>query len=299
MSVCLIVPLKSPGKTVQLEDGHTHNGAKIILNDKIPYGNHHIQRQMWFWDGALFRSFANPNKCLSLKGQSTSNGTLIILDDIVRRGTRGNDQEWSIEGDMIINRKAPSMAWNLKDGKTKKGTKIQVWMKRDDEDYSFNVELLKADPLNNSRLRGRCVIIPCKRPSTTIQLEHGKTSRGTRLELCDRIADDDRDFQDQLWLWDGRIFRSGKDPTMCLHLYLGRTTNGTPIELKDILDRKSPDRANQEFYIEGRNIVSRKNTSACWHTGGPKIHLWNLKNHENGSWMVEFLDDEQYYVNKM
>jgi len=293
MSVCLIVPLKSPGKTVQLENGHTHDGAKIIVSDKISYGDKNIQRQMWFWDGALFRSFANPNKCLSLQGQSTSNGTLIVLDDIVNRRTRGNTQGWSIEGKMIINKKAPSMAWNLKDGKTNNGTKIQVWMKRNDEDYGWNVQLLKADPLNDLQLRGRCVITCNSRPGKTIQLTHGNTATGTELEVCDRIADDDRDFEDQLWLWDGTVFRSGKDPTKSLQLQLGRTTNGTRIQLRDILPRNSPDRANQEFYFQGRDIVSRKDPRSCWHTGGPKIHVWRARNHANGAWIVEFLDQQK------
>jgi len=293
MSVCLIVPLKSPGKTVQLEHGQTHNGAKIIVSDKISYGDNNIQRQMWFRDGGLFRSFANPNKCLSLQGQSTSNGTIIVLDDIAYTPRRKKTQEWKIEGKMIINRNAPSMAWNLKDGKTKNGTKIQVWMKRNDEDYGWNIQLLKADPLTDPRLRGRCVITCFSKPGKTIQLEHGNTATGTELELCDRIADHDRNFEDQLWLWDGRVFRSGKDPTMCLHLQLGRTTNGTRIKLKDVLPRNSPDRANQEFYLQGRDIVSAKDHDSCWHTGGPKIHVWRARFHVNGAWIVEFLDQQK------
>jgi len=294
MSVCLIVPLKSPGKTVQLEHGHTNNGTKLIVSEKISsYNGHNIQRQMWFWDGEYFRSFANPIKCLSLQGRSTNNGTLIVLGDIVSKGRNDSTtQRWRIEGKMIINRKAPSMAWNLKDGKTNNGTQIQVW-KRNDEDYGWNVQLVEADPWNDMRLRGRCVITCFTKPGKTIQLENGNTAAGTELVIRDRIAVDDRNFEDQLWLWDGLRFRSGKDPTMSLQLQLGRTTNGTRIQLRNILPLNSRDRANQEFFFEGWDIVNRKYIRSCWHTDGNKVLVWRARNHVNGTWTVEFLDQQK------
>jgi len=135
-------------------------------------------------------------------------------------------------------------------------------------------------------------IFPTKNLKKAVHLEGGRTSNGTKIQLWDRTGPNHRDFANQLWIWNGLMFTSFKNPIKCLHLAGGRTGNGTKIQLWDILSNNHPDRVNQEWRFDGKNIVSRKNASACWHldnggTGnGTKIQLWNVMNHANGIWRV-------------
>jgi len=142
-----------------------------------------------------------------------------------------------------------------------------------------------------------CTIIAAKtynhHPMKSLHVEGGKTSNGTKIVLSDKLGPGG-DFEDQLWVWTGTLFICYKNPIKCIHLT--GTGNGSKIQLFDILSNSHPDHLNQEWFREGKDIVSRKSASACWHitgdgTGnGTKIQLWNEKNHENGSWIMQKLD---------
>lgn len=76
---CVIVPAHSPGKTVHLDDGRTENGTKIVLHDRIAFGDRNDMNQLWLWDGETFRSAKDPRKYLYLR--SKTSGTHVELDD--------------------------------------------------------------------------------------------------------------------------------------------------------------------------------------------------------------------------
>jgi len=135
-------------------------------------------------------------------------------------------------------------------------------------------------------------IFPTKNLKKAVHLDGGRISNGTKIQLWDRTGPQHRDFENQLWIFNGTTFISFKNPIKCLHLAGGGTGNGTKIQLFDILSKNHPLRLNQEWRFDGKHIVSRKKASACWHleggrTGnGTKIQLWDVKNHQNGSWRV-------------
>jgi len=139
-----------------------------------------------------------------------------------------------------------------------------------------------------------CLIVSLKSPGKTVHLDAGSTSNGTRIHLWDKLSANHRDYLNQVWLWDGKVFRSAKNRNKSLRLDGQRTTCGTKIHLWDIVEG-----SHQEWVQDGENIVSKKVPSRCWHldcgnTGnGTKIHIWALKNHVNGKWKIEYLEKKK------
>jgi len=297
---CLIVPVKNPKKTVHLAsvDGEASNGTVIQLWDRIPRENKAYSNQVWLWDGTLFRSSKDHSKCLQLVYGKTENGTQIQLwNTFSPAHPRARNQEWLLRNKNIVTTKKLSSCWHLTGGKTDNSTKIQLWNVMDHPNGTWNLEYLETDPVLNNILeeyRQVCLICPLRDPSKCVHLDGGRTDNGTKICLWDRDFDERREeFSNQLWIWDGQIFRSGKNKSKCLHLSGGSTSNGTKIQLWDYLESGDPAYANQAWCIEGNNIVSRKNVSACWHLdggkkdNGTKIQTWKAKNHANGSWRLD------------
>jgi len=293
MSLVCIFPTKNLKKAVHLEGGRTSNGTKIQLwnryNVRAP---REFENQLWIWNGTLFISYKNPIKCLHLAGGGTGNGTKIQLFDILSDShpLRLN-QEWRFDGKNIVSRKKASACWHLENGGTENGTKIQLWNVKNHKNGSWRVAKLKSNMGRVSfRRRTLCMIVPLKSPGKTMHLVGGKTGNGTKIQLLDKVALGNEGYENQLWLFDGRIIRSSKNDRKCLHIENGRTGNGTKIVLWDVVQGNHP---NQIWRVDGKNIVCMKNFSACWHLengrtdNGTKVVLWNKKNHENGFWKIE------------
>jgi len=297
MTLVLIVPEKNRAKTVHLDGGRTSNGTKIQLWNKLAPGHKDFLNQVFVFNGILFRSRKNPSKCLHLDGGRTGNGTKIQLWDVLPKNHHDvKNQRWILQRLNIVSRKNTSGCWHLDLGHTHNGTKIHLWNKKNHPNGSWRLQKLKMKiPGHVDHKRKACLIVPLKNRSKTVHLVGGRTHNGTKIQLWNRLPRGHKDFKNQLWLFDGTIFRSGKDVSKCLHLDGGRTGNGTKIQLWDVLAKGNRAVKNQEFRLEGKNIVSRKNILACWHldlghTGnGTKIHLWKKKNHVNGAWRLEML----------
>jgi len=308
MTQCFIVPLKAPGKTVHLDNGRTSNGTKIQLWNRLPRGHKDFLNQLWLWDGTIFRSAKNPGKCLHLDGGRTRNGTKIQVWDVLPRDAHNHaNQAWRLEAKNIVSRKNNSGCWHLDKGHTGNGTKIHLWNLKNHPNGVWKLAVLKnpvpgvgRPPMANmNRMKdhrqGLCMIVSLKAPGKTVHLVGGRTGNGTRIQLWNKLPVSHKDYGNQLWVWDGTIFRSGKNRSKCLHLAGGRTRNGTKIHLWDVLHRGAKNQSNQEWRLEGKNIVSRKKPSACWHLNlghtrnGTKIHIWNKLNHKNGVWRVEMV----------
>jgi len=142
------------------------------------------------------------------------------------------------------------------------------------------------------------LIVPVKAPGKTVHLHDGQVQNGAIIRLWDRLPPNHKNFTNQLWVFDGTIFRSCKSPTKCLRLAAGQTRNATFIQLWNMVQKDHDDVLSQEWRLEGQNIVSRKKPSACWQLthGGTRntttITLWEKtkKNHENGLWRLEKVD---------
>lgn len=152
-------------------------------------------------------------------------------------------------------------------------------------------------PNNNSNINmvsGKCIIFSSKAPGKCLHLESGDgvPHNGTKLHLWDLQPGS---WPAQEWIWDGDVIKSAAAPGKCLHLESGTgdAHNGTKVHLWDL--QAGSFRA-QEWILDGGNIVSKRDQSKCCHldgghTGnGTKIQVWDAKNHENGTWKVEWLD---------
>jgi len=305
MSLHLIVPMKSPGKTVQLADGSTSNGTKIQLGERLPVGHPDFNNQTWLWNGTIFRSGKDPRKCLQLEGGKTSNGTKILLYDMV--GNNVNNA-WGLDKRMnIVSRKDPSVCWNLDGGKVSQGTQILVWNTKNHQNSVWNVEKLDVkvpgpmgmtgmgnpsmlgmtpmvnpampmgmttmgmNPMGNLNLRDARIIVPQKNQRKTVQLAGGRTSNGTRIIVGDRLPYGHKDYMNQVFLWDGNRFRSAKDPSKSITLDHGRSNNGSKLQLWDIIHKQSGNDENfQKFVlVQNRFIRTARFAMRCWHlTGG-------------------------------
>jgi len=296
MSVCIIFPMKQPGKTIHLVHGSTGNGTKIQLHDRLKPDHKHFTNQAWVFNGVHFQSYKDRSKCLTLDGGRAINGTKIELQDQVLRGARGfRNQHFRVVGKNIVCRKNPVMCWYPEKGRFNNGTKIVIQNcgKRDSNGF-FRIRVFK-DSFYRLNLRTQaCLICPLKAPGKVVHLANGGIHNGTKIELRDRLRLRSKNFKNQVWLWDGTIFRSGKAPSKCLHLAGGRTGNGTMIQLWNMI---KGGHENQEWRLEGKNIVCRKAPSMCWHLrsghigNGTKIQLWDKKNHINGVWKIQMLTD--------
>ena len=119
----VIYPSKARGKKIlQIAEGKTANGTKIVSFDELKPNNPFFENQVFLWNGVTFRSAKNPNKCIETPGP-TRNGTKNQLDDF----RRGNiNQQWKKEGPNIVSRKNASACWPLDMGHTHNVTKIQL-----------------------------------------------------------------------------------------------------------------------------------------------------------------------------
>jgi len=298
MRLFVLVANKNRSKVVHLDGGRTSNGTMIQLWDRLTPNDRYFKNQLWLWDGTLFISFKNPIKCLHLAGGGIGNGTKIQLFDILPNSHPYRlNQEWRIEGTNIVSRKNASACWHLEGGNTGNGTKIQLWNVKNHQNgswrfFKMGAKIPRLLSVGSFRRRTLCMIVPLKSPGKTVHLVGGRTVNGTKIQLWDRVPLGKDFYENQLWLWDGAIFRSSKNARKCLRLDGGKTGNGTKIDLWDAVKGGHP---NQTWRVQGKNIVSMKNPSACWHlehghTGnGTKIQLWNVKNHENGAWKVEMV----------
>jgi len=137
----MIVPLKSPGKTVHLVGGKTANGTTIQLMDKVALGNDGYENQLWLLDYDVIRSSKNECKCLHIDNGRTDNGTKIVLWDLVQRGHP--NQSWRVLGKKkknIVCMKNSSACWHLENGRTDNGTKIVVMNDRNHENGFWRIE---------------------------------------------------------------------------------------------------------------------------------------------------------------
>jgi len=305
MSTYLIVPMKSPGKTVHLDLGSTSNGTKIQLWDKLTVGHKDFKNQVWLWDGTIFRSGKDPRKCLHLEGGRTSNGTKIVLKDVVMG--KHADQEWRLEGKNIVSRKNTSMCWHLDNGNVGNGTKIHIWNLKNHQNGMWNVEFMLATnpvpmansmyntpmansmyqtPMSNSMYQtpmansmymtpkanvmklgeGASLVFPNKNSQLTVQLAGGRTSNGTKIVLGHRLPPGHKDFMNQVWLWDGTIFRSGKDPSKSIILDHGKMANRTKLILWKIINKASGNQEWKQHWIfqAGRHIRLRHHGNKFW-----------------------------------
>jgi len=137
-ALCMIVPLKNPGKTVHLVGGNTGNGTKIQLMDRVALGNDGYENQLWLVQGTLIVSSKNDRKCLHFENGRTSNGTKIVLWDVVQADHP--NQQWRIEGKNIVCRKNSSACWHLENGRTDNGTKIVLWNNKTHENGFWKIE---------------------------------------------------------------------------------------------------------------------------------------------------------------
>lgn len=247
MIAYLIVPMKCPGKSVQLAGGRTCNGTEIQLWDKLPVGHKDFNNQAWLWDGTIFRSAKDPSKSLHLEYGRTSNGTKIELNDVVLG--KNENQEWCIEGMNIVSRKETSMCWHIAGGNVGNGTKIQILNQKNHQNGIWNVELMmvksptpvlktpmvKTPMADVFAMKGACMIHPFLRPDLTVQPIGGRTSNGTGIHLMDRLPFFHKDFMNQVFLRDGRLFKSAKDPNKRLILKIEGSKNAT-IQLWDFND---------------------------------------------------------------
>jgi len=101
---CVIVPAHSLGKTVQLADGSTEKGTKIILANRAPIGQ---GNQLWIWDGSRFRSAKDPSKCLvATGGSSTRNPGYVELgvveDYFGGRIARNRNKHWQYKARWVV-----------------------------------------------------------------------------------------------------------------------------------------------------------------------------------------------------
>jgi len=297
---CVIYPHKARGKkTLQIAKGITANGTKIVVSDELERSNPFFSNQVFLFNGVTFRSAKNPNKCIQTPG-STKNGTDIQLNDFLK----GNiNQQWMRQGPYIVSRKNTTQCWTLENGHTHNNTKIHLWVKSKNVNGKMRIRRIKwkgpgikpgrgpqVQPRRRfKRLGEPCFVVPLKAPGKTLHLDMGHTHNGTRLQLWDRLPRGHKSFENQLWLFNGRCFRSGKNQQKCIRTAGGKTGNGTKIVLGDY--NRNGD-IGQWWRLVGTNIVSMKNRSACWHldgghTGnGTKVQLWNKKNHVNGRWRI-------------
>jgi len=133
-ALCMIVPMKSQGKTVRLIDGKTDNGTKIELGDKVALGNIGYENQLWLLDGSLIRSSKNNGKCLHIENGETPK---IHLWDV---GPRNHpNQLWRVEGKNIVCMKN-SACWHLENGRTDNGTKIVLGNDKNHENGFWKIE---------------------------------------------------------------------------------------------------------------------------------------------------------------
>jgi len=141
-ALCMIVPLKSPGKCVHLVGGNTANGTTIQLMDKVALGNDGYENQLWMLEGMVIKSSKNDRKCLHIENGRTDNGTRIILWDFVQQRNHPN-QFWRVQGrekKTIVNVKSSSACWHLENGRTDNGTKIVLWNDRNHENGFWKIE---------------------------------------------------------------------------------------------------------------------------------------------------------------
>jgi len=134
----MIVPLKSPGKTVHLDGGSTGNGTRIQLWDRVPLGNEGYENQLWLWSRGRFISSKNESKSLHLDGGRTENGTKIILWDHPEAGHV--NESWSLDRKNIRSMKSRTACWHLEDGGTGNGTKIVLGNELYHENGAWKVE---------------------------------------------------------------------------------------------------------------------------------------------------------------
>jgi len=140
----------------------------------------------------------------------------------------------------------------------------------------------------------KCLIVPLNCPGKTVHLGNARERNGTKICINDRLSEDHSAYLQQVWLWNGKILQSAKNPIKCLELEGQRTSNGTKVVLWDF-DKER----NQEWILDGTNIVSSKEPGSCWHImngrfgNGTPIHIMDQMNHENGEWRIEYLEKEK------
>merc|ERR1719186_600657 len=93
------------------------------------------------------------------------------------------------------------------------------------------------------------VIVPAKCPGKSLHLQGGSTGPGTKIVLGDQLPLWHQNFRNNLWIFDGTVFRSVKNGTKCIHLCEGQTSNGTKIQLMDYQRVGSASRANMEWVV--------------------------------------------------
>ncbi|OQR83789.1 hypothetical protein ACHHYP_14293 [Achlya hypogyna] len=148
------------------------------------------------------------------------------------------------------------------------------------EQFSTNgvsIALFAHEPLPKCAYRFQST----KHPTKCLQLmSGGGLSRNG--DLCHIAETKSTEFPAQVWLFDGKLIKSAKDPTKCIHLKGNSVFNGQPVHLHAIVEYSWP---NQEWLYDGKLIRSLKDPTKCIRlasgddpcvSGGDLCQLWDI-----------------------
>jgi len=218
----IIVPSRCQQRTVQILNGRAEDKNKIVVSNRIPRGRNHDINQLWLWDGEYFQCAKNPCYCIWVGGR---NGVPLQLGKYgyhpntrkVRRGAGAWDYEWGT----ITSASLGGLHWSLKDTGNNSPV-ITVNGKSKVDDCFWRLEKVGHEQVDLGfgpfYREQTCVIVPAMSPGKTVHLDDGRTENGTKIVLFDRKPVGNKNYVNQLWLWNGEVFRSAKDPTKCLYI---------------------------------------------------------------------------------
>jgi len=242
----IIVPSICQEKTVQILDGRTEKGNKVVVCDRISRGRRNYSDQLWLWDGSYFRCAKHPTWCIK-----SSQPALTIA-------TVGSFRVWRYNlGIITVARGA--YFWHLKETANNSPVESTNRLRKRHDCFWKLEQVPGAEQVNLGfwpiYQEITCVIVPAMSPGKTIHLERGRTEKGTKITLLNRKPVGHNNYLDQLWLWDGKYFRSAKDPSKCL--YCSARSHGRNIQLDDFesASSKRGSRGRHEWVVTRNNVT--------------------------------------------
>jgi len=215
----IIVPSERQGKTVQIENGKVDSNVAIVVGDRIPRGRKDFSSQLWLWDGTYFHLAKHPSYCIK-RGGGSRHGEGLKLGNY----TIGKHGGWTFDLGTITSNSVKSIRWDLEGNTVVQNRKLRsatcFWRL---EMVTSNVRRLGFGPFYREQT---CVIVPAHSLGKTVQLDDGSTEEGTLIRLANRRPNGQRNYVNQLWLWNGTTFRSAKDPSKALYV-TGPTRGGS------------------------------------------------------------------------
>jgi len=227
-STYMIVPSLCPEKTVQIQ--RAEHGKEILVCDRIPRGRENYRDQLWLWDGTKFQCAKHPSYCISYRAVIIR-GKLRKYCELGYTGKRNTS--WIYDWGTLTLSKARRFVMHLTETGNNSNVECAEERRRKKPCY-WRLEMVPAaEPLNFGfgpfHREYTCVIVPAHSLGKTVHLDGGRTENGTKIVLNNRKAFGHRNHMNQLWLWDGKTFRSAKDPSKYLYV---RAKN-THVELDD------------------------------------------------------------------